>query len=183
MDGRTHRPSGGNRRAARAAAFSAYVYEGRDLEAIALELQVPLGTLKRWASDGRESPDRKSWAVLRAEVDRDKTALTSRFYRLTSQTLDDALKSRDPQKIYAATNAFRAVQSPPGGNRGLRQSASSLAEADDSPAAAAAAGADVIWAALQEVPELARLLKRRPVREALKAAVQRRIAAEAPNAA
>ena len=93
----------------RAMAYENYVLEGRALEWVSLNTGVPIGTLKRWAADGRESPDKKSWHQLRVEVDRDKATVVSRLYALLGKRLDEALKSPDPQKTYAAIAAFKAL--------------------------------------------------------------------------
>ena len=91
-------------------AYEFYVLQGLSLEGVSLETGVPIGTLKRWAADGRESPDKKSWHQLRADVDKDKATLTSRFYALASKSLEKAIKSGNPQEVFAAINTFNALR-------------------------------------------------------------------------
>jgi Protein of unknown function (DUF1804) len=91
-------------------AFELYVYQGQSLETIALKLCVPIGTLKRWSSDGKESADKKSWKILKEEIDRDKASLAARLYRAAAKMMDKAVKTNNPQELYAAINAFNALE-------------------------------------------------------------------------
>jgi len=104
--------------AERRSAWERYVLRGIALEVIAIgnlddegggHAAIPLGTLKRWAASGYESPDKKSWHEQRAAIARDQANITSRMYALAGKTLDQAIKSGDFRDVISAVSAKRAL--------------------------------------------------------------------------
>jgi hypothetical protein len=91
-------------------AWRRYVLQGSTLEAIAVECAVPLGTLKRWAASGYESPDKKSWHEQRAEIARNQTNIISRLHHLAGKAIADAVESGEAKDVFAAVAAAKALQ-------------------------------------------------------------------------
>ena len=140
---------------------------------------IPLGTLKRWAASGYESPDKKSWYEQRAAIEMDRANISSRMHHLAGKAIEDAVKSGEAKDIFAAVAAAKALQGE--GDAELRRVKLDLAKAELAlktahKEGAAEVGADVIYSAMQDVPELAKVLKNQRVREALKRAIEKKLA-------
>ena len=71
-----------------------YVYDGLTQEQIAEKLDIPIQTLKLWASD-------RGWYQLKKEMQTANIEIRHNSIRLLQKATKDALDSLDPQKIYA----------------------------------------------------------------------------------
>jgi len=90
-------------------AYELYVYQGLTLESAAREAGIALSTIKRWARDGRESPDKLTWMQTREGVARDRCALTDQMYRLWGMKVERAMMSENPADTFAALGLGKAL--------------------------------------------------------------------------
>jgi hypothetical protein len=155
-----------------------YVFEGQSIESIAVECNIPLGTLKRWAASGYESSDKKSWHAQRAIIAIQQGERITSAYALATTAMKRAQKTGEAKDIFAAVAAYKALDSSDAELRQVKINLekAKLAATTAHKEGAAEVGADIIWSAMQEVPDLAKVLKNQRVREALKRAIEKKVA-------
>ena len=71
-----------------------YVYDGKTLEQVADQTQIPIQTLKQWSSDG-------SWFAKKKEYQSTSLVIKQNMIRLQKDLIQKALDTLDPQAIYA----------------------------------------------------------------------------------